>query len=107
MSTINPFDSLGIKIWLNYSLIYVVLILVLITIYVKIKGKLNVTQLLLTIYYPSDSYWIQMLEFGVMLPCLISFTFWTFNELYGVDLASTLVGMKFRDGHMGTFTDNF
>ena len=41
----------------------------------------------------SDSTLSVIMRAGLIFPCLISFTFWTFNTLYGVDLASVLVGM--------------
>ena len=92
VNKINPFASLSDKFWVNYALLCVISILLSILIHLKILHKLSIKTMIGIIISPSESYWGAMIKSGVLIPCLIAFTFWTFNTLYGVDLAVVLVG---------------
>ena len=92
LNMMNPFASLEIKFWINYFLLYIILILVSTCSYWSCYNKLTLKQIIMPIISLSNSYWSLMLKSGVMFPCLISFTFFTFSHLYGVDLASVVVG---------------
>lgn len=92
VSSINPFDSLDHKFWINFSLIYIILVLSSISIHFFLFQRINVKQLSLAITSPASSFREQMIKSGLLLPCLITFTFWVFDLLYGVDLQTVLVG---------------
>ena len=90
VSSINPFSSLNTKFWLNYGFLGVIMTLSLISINIKL---LNGRHFNLLDFASFKSILSEMVRSGLMLPCLITFTVWSFNQLYGVDLASVLVGM--------------
>ena len=89
---INPFDSLADKFWINYFILYVLLVLGSIGIHLHTFKHIYVKQIIGTIISPADSTWSPVIKSQIMLQCLISFTFWTFDILYGVDLWAILVG---------------
>ena len=95
ISSINPFASLNTKFWINYALLYAIMMMVYIFINLVLFKKLVSTT-------DSNSILSEMVRSGLMLPCLMSFTFWTFNTLFGVDLASVLVGMNKRRNFLET-----
>ena len=89
VSSINPFSSLHTKLWLNYTILCAIIALALISISVTFFKGRNLMQI---VFSSSESILSRTIRSGLMLYCLISFTFWTFIQLYGVDLASVLVG---------------
>ena len=90
---INPFASLAPKFWLNYLILSLISILISMLIHLKMFKTISLKEVIEIIISPSESHWSGLSKAGNMLPCLIAFTFWTFSILYGVDLASALVGM--------------
>ena len=90
-TTINPFDSLQDKIWMNYGLLYFIFVLVSISIYVKLFRGSNSLLFIDTFFSPSEPTWSLMFKSGTMLPCLVLFTLWTFNFSLGVDLWGALI----------------
>ena len=45
---------------------------------------------------PTDLIWYKPFPRGMLLNLAFSFTFWTFNTLYGVDIWSALVSQNFE-----------
>ena len=96
VSTLNPFASLDIKLWINYGLIHAIIVLISLHIQInKIKG-LNFKHLIHSIISPEESFRSDIFSFGLNLSCLVSFTFWTFSTLYGVQLQGVLVVQTFE-----------
>ena len=95
-SNLNPFASLDNKFWTNYCLLYALFILTAFSFQIGIikSGFLNAKVMASVVTSPSDSFGNDLVSSSVMLPCLISFTFFTFDVLYGVDLQVILVGKK-------------
>ena len=97
MSSINPLSSLDSKFWANYCLLHGITVLVAITLYLKLLKGLTLKQLWTVIISPSQSSLFKgEFKSGLMLSCLIAFTLWTFNVLFGVDLAAVLVEQTFE-----------
>ena len=92
VNKMNPFASLRPKFWINYCLSCIILIMSSIFIHLTTLNQLNLTRMIRLIISPSDSQWTKMVKSGVLYPCLVAFTFWSFNFLFGVDLAAALVG---------------
>ena len=96
ISTLNPFASLDKKFWINYALLFVTLFLLSTVLHITLFQRKNFEQFIVTIISPSELLWIKVMKSGILLSCLISFAFWTFNILYGVDLREVLVGQTFE-----------
>lgn len=92
LGRINPFGSLDIKIWFNYSCLFIVLVLASVGTHVMMSNAVVIKEIISSIISPWASYWANMFIFAIFLKLITIFTFWTFNILFGVDLWSALVG---------------
>ena len=94
---INPLKSLDKSVWLAYSLFYLIVIMTSFIILLRMK-KFNgeYGKVLLISIFPSDTNWFKMAQSFLMIKLLMSFTFWTFNVLFGIDLWSVLITQTFE-----------
>ena len=88
----SPLKALEEKVWLNYSILYILFILTSSCIYLWMFHGICVNQAVMCFISPSQPQWSHILTSGFMLPCLILFTFWTFTFSLGVDLWTALIG---------------
>ena len=95
LTTIRPFSSLGEKFWINYSILYILFIFASILSLSQLKC-IKPVEVINAILEPIGSYWINMVISGLLLKFIFSFTFWSFNTLYGIELWSSLVGQRFE-----------
>lgn len=96
LTGIRPFSSLQDKFWLNYAMIYSIFVLLSLCAYFTWIKRLNFSNFFAILMEPADLVWYQPFPRGLLLRVAFSFTFWTFNVLYGVDLWSTLVSQQFE-----------
>lgn len=97
---IKPFSSLSHKFWLNYSTLYLMFTLASISMALLSQtnsiNTITVTQWLKTIIDPNDSLWLNIFKSGLLYKAIFSFSFWSCDLLYGMDLWSALVGQRFE-----------
>ena len=97
VGSVNPFAALPAKFWLNYSSLYVITALAFIGIHLKLFHRMTFEHISATFVSPSILTQSGiMAKSALMLPCLASFTFWTFDNFFGVDLQELLVGQTFE-----------
>lgn len=103
LATLNPFGSLEAKFWINYTILYIIFLLTSIYIHLKviITNRTTLTQLSVIIHFlisPSALRCFNATNItGLLFKSLFSFSFWTFEVLFGVDLWEALVGQTFED----------
>ena len=93
---VNPFASLDTNFWMNYTLLYIISALIIIFIHRNISGGISPKNFIIAIISPFHLLTSQIVKSLILFQCLISFGFWTFNILFGVDLWSSLVKQTFE-----------
>ena len=98
---IKPFSSLSRKFWLNYCMLFLIFILASITMaFLSQTDSMNIflisTQWIRAIIDPKDTLWLNIFISGLLLKAIFSFSFWSCDLLYGMDLWSALVGQRFE-----------
>lgn len=95
VAEIRPLGSLEPKFWINYSLIYIIIGLTCICIELQLSFlKLNLKRIIVILTLPAESKWFKM---GFMICALWSFSIWSFNNLYGIDLHTALISQSFEN----------
>ena len=89
---VNPFRSLDSKFWINYTSLFIIFLLLSLHIHIKLFAKIDTRRAMKIITSPEEAFWTQVIKSMLLVQCLISFTFWTFQVLFGIDLWSVLVG---------------
>ena len=95
-SGIKPFSSLNAKIWTNYFFLYIILTLASIYIHMELTRNMSLSNFLQLVLNPSEVLWQSLFRGCLLMQCMGSFAFWTFDILYGVDLWSALVAQTFE-----------
>ena len=88
MSDIRPFASLQTKIWLQYSILYVIFMLTSIFVYFVSKSPWSTSWVIRIFFCPVEPWSIDYsyLKFGLIFTLFWPFMTWTFTLFYGIDL---------------------
>ena len=89
-SKVKPFGSMDAKFWINYILIFSIFILISLSGEIKF---ITFNQMLRSMIFPTQT---KLFKLCLGLAAIWSFTIWTFNQIYGIDLHKSLVGQIFE-----------
>ena len=95
-SNVNPFGSLSEKFWISYFLVYFSFCFV-VTYFSGLRKQLDYFVEILQIWIsPSNTKWFHIVKAGILFQFVWTFTTWSFDFLYGIDLWSVLVNQRFE-----------
>ena len=97
LTAIKPFSSLEAKFWINYSTLYIVYLISIISTLLLIQStNLHIIPGWAVISHMQHVQWIYLFGAGFLFEAIFSFSFWTFSVLFEMDLWAALVGQNFE-----------